>query len=247
MLDAGCGTGEKAMAVARQNPDLQVVALDMVDSISISAQRAIEIPNLHFVQGDVMHPPFKTKSFAKMLSWGVLHHTPNTEEAFRVVSRLLSPGGRLLVWLFPHPSEDRLLAKYHRIRGHFLGLGHRLPPRLLLWLARIYCLIMSPVLLHRYKHEILPRLQSRDYFASAESLSGYERYKCSVFMVFDILVAERFTTQRRADVVGWYDDNGFTNVETDNLGHYWGELRDPPPGVPGTPADSIEGSSEHPS
>lgn len=224
MLDAGCGTGEKAMAVARQNPDLQVVAMDMVDTVSISAQRAETIPNLHFVQGDVIHPPFRKNFFAKVVSWGVLHSTRNTEEAFRVIASFVAPGGRLLLWLYPHASEDRLLGRYYRIREkHFLGIGHRLPPRFLLWLVRLYCFIMGPVFLYDYKREVLPRLRSRSYYLRAENVSLRERYKSTVFIVYDMLVPEHVFPQRRAEVIRWYNDNGFTGVETDKLGHYWGE------------------------
>jgi hypothetical protein len=43
-------------------------------------------------------------------------------------------------------------------------------------------------------------------------------------MINDVLVAEHLFTQRRADVLQWFDDFGYVGSETDNEGHYWGEF-----------------------
>lgn len=223
MLDAGCGTGEKAMAAARDNPALEIIAMDMADTIALSAREARHLPNLHFVQGDVLHPPFRAESFAKVVSWGVLHSTRSTEDAFRSVARLVAPHGRMLVWIYPHPDEDEVIARYYKIReSHFFGLGHRLPPSLLLWLVRLYCIVMSPVFLLWYKREAVPKYRSCRYMSVGRS-GPLEQFKSLVFIVYDTLAPEYVFRHRRSEIIGWYGDNGFTEVETDNLGHYWGE------------------------
>jgi len=44
--------------------------------------------------------PFHDASFDIVYAWGVLHHTPNTEQAVREVRRVLRPGGTALVLVY---------------------------------------------------------------------------------------------------------------------------------------------------
>lgn len=223
LLDLGCGMAEKSVAVAWQHPDIEVVAMDMGDTVIVAASQPDLPPNLHFVQGDMMHPPLKKGAFAKIVSFGVLHHAPNARDSFRIAADILAPVGRLLVWLYPHPAEDWMYARFYHIRDRvFWGKAHRLSPLVLLWLVRIYCFVMAPVFLREYKRKIMPRFRDCTYF-HLENLSTIQRYKTLVFVIFDILVAEHLARQRQSEVMGWFTEEGFTGVATDNEGHYWGE------------------------
>ena len=108
MLDLGCGTGENAAIAARDHAHSTVVALDLADTIGEVAARFADLPNLHFVQGDASALPFADGAFDKGMSWGVLHHTADTRGHLLEVARVVAPGGRLAVWIYPLPSEDRL-------------------------------------------------------------------------------------------------------------------------------------------
>jgi SAM-dependent methyltransferase len=63
--------------------------------------------------------PFEAASFDIVYSWGVLHHSPDTEQAFREVSRVLRPGGvfRGMVYHVPSWSGWMVWAMQSLLRG----------------------------------------------------------------------------------------------------------------------------------
>lgn len=55
-------------------------------------------------QADAENLPFEDNTFDIVYSYGVLHHTPNTEAAFREVYRILKPGGQVRAMIYHVPS-----------------------------------------------------------------------------------------------------------------------------------------------
>ena len=58
-------------------------------------------------------------------SIGVLHHTPNCEDAVKILPRLLKPGGRLAVWLYSSYNP------WYRMSDIYRKVTRRLPQKLL--------------------------------------------------------------------------------------------------------------------
>src|SRR5262249_8096723 len=138
--------GEKAALVAERRPDMQIVAIDMTHVLDSVAADFEAIPNLHFVQGDVMSMPFKREAFRLVYSIGVLHCTRDTRQAFASSARLIERGGSLIVWLYPDESEAwDFLKKNYWVRDVLLGnRGHFLPSTLRLWISHGLARILLP-------------------------------------------------------------------------------------------------------
>jgi len=68
---------------------------------------------------DAENLPFADGSFDLVYSWGVLHHTPNTEKAFREVFRILKPGAKVKAMIYHVNSWTGLLlwGRYCLFRG----------------------------------------------------------------------------------------------------------------------------------
>ena len=98
VLDAGCGMGR--YSVAALSFGAEVVALDLSDALLRVAAVTPLWPKLHAVQGDLLCPPLKPRTFDLVYSHGVLHHTSDTHEAFKKVAALVKQGGYLSVWLY---------------------------------------------------------------------------------------------------------------------------------------------------
>lgn len=70
--------------------------------------------------GDAEALPFADDSFDLVYSWGVLHHSPNTERCLREVHRVLRPGGiaRIMVYHRWSLVGYMLWLRYALLRGH---------------------------------------------------------------------------------------------------------------------------------
>jgi len=112
LLDAGCGLGREALRMARAHPQGLVVGLELSACVEEAKQHADEqrLSNLLFVQGDLMSPPFRKSTFDFILSEGVLHHTPDTEAAFRRLSRLIRPHGEFAFYVYRKKAPLREFA-----------------------------------------------------------------------------------------------------------------------------------------
>jgi SAM-dependent methyltransferase len=93
-LDAGCGTGSLAFALAPHVAE--VVGVD-VRADYLEAARASAPANVRLVEGDVMALPFGYAEFDLGCTQRVLHHVRRPELAVSELARVTRPGGRILL------------------------------------------------------------------------------------------------------------------------------------------------------
>jgi SAM-dependent methyltransferase len=108
ILDAGTGLGLHAARYARLS-DAAVVGMDLTDSVTLASHRHGSVPNLEYVQGDILSPPFLTESFDFVVSDQVIHHTPDCSRAFRTLAGLVAPGGQIAVYVYKRKALLREL------------------------------------------------------------------------------------------------------------------------------------------
>ncbi|MHB8652297.1 MAG: methyltransferase domain-containing protein [Terriglobia bacterium] len=99
VLDAGCGSGRYMDVVTRSGA--QVVGVDLSLAVEVAQENLGNLPNCHFIQADLFHLPFPGNTFDFFYSIGVLHHTPNTRQAFDHLVRTLKPSARAAIWVYP--------------------------------------------------------------------------------------------------------------------------------------------------
>jgi SAM-dependent methyltransferase len=217
LLDAGCGSGEKAIALARANPQAKVLAMDFSDTLGELARQAWDVPNLHVVRGDVSNPPLKPGAFARIASIGVLHHTPDARAAFDAVAALAAPDAQLAVWLYPHPDESPAFQQvYYFVRDVlFLGQGHAWPAELRLLALRLLCLPVFALLPLFLASKAINRELYRD-------MTIEDLYRGLVFLLYDDLAPKYQSRHPRAEVEGWFRAHGFDQVENPELGLFAG-------------------------
>ena len=122
VLDVGCGMGRFAEVATRWGA--QVVGIDLSRAPEAAADN-LKDRNALFFQADVFKLPFQPGSFDLIYSIGVLHHTPNCEQAFKVLPPLLKPGGGIAIWLYSAYN------RWYRVSDLYRKVTRRMPPRLL--------------------------------------------------------------------------------------------------------------------
>jgi SAM-dependent methyltransferase len=97
VLDAGCGTGNFTLALARQGASL----MGMDRSAAMLAVARGKARNLgldiRWVQGNFLHLPLGSGSVDGVVSILALEFVPDREAAFQELTRVLRPGGFLVV------------------------------------------------------------------------------------------------------------------------------------------------------
>lgn len=124
VLEIGCGTAQMSNYLAATTAT-RVYAVDMaMDSLRLGHDfaRRNRIEGVRFIQANLFMPPFKAQSMDILISNGVLHHTYDTKKAFMSVSRLVKPGGYIIVGLYNHIGRLRTDIR----RGLVKAFGERM-------------------------------------------------------------------------------------------------------------------------
>ena len=107
VLESGCGTGAQTVILAGQNPNCEIVSIDISQSSLIEARNRIEkagIANVEFRQADIFDLPFKAESFDHIFVCFVLEHLQNPAEALRCLKKMLKENGTITVIEGDHGS-----------------------------------------------------------------------------------------------------------------------------------------------
>jgi 2-polyprenyl-3-methyl-5-hydroxy-6-metoxy-1,4-benzoquinol methylase len=98
-LEVGCGPGFQAMRLARRG--YKVKAVDFSDAVLDVARENVRAAGLERLididREDLICLSYDDHTFDYALCWGVLMHVPQVERAIAELSRVVAPGGRLIV------------------------------------------------------------------------------------------------------------------------------------------------------
>lgn len=96
LLDCGCGTGPMLTLLHEKYPEKHYTGIDLTPKmIEVAKRKALK--NVELVVGDCENLPFEANSFDVVICCESFHHYPNPQDYFNSVSRVLRPGGRLVL------------------------------------------------------------------------------------------------------------------------------------------------------
>ena len=208
VADVGCGMGRYTRITARSARHL--MALDGSIAVETAVQTLAAEDNVTLIKADLRSPPLAHGAFDLVTSLGVLHHLVKPLEGFEAISRLVRPGGHLLVYLYSRPVgrslRGAMLASAAIIRRVTVRLPHALTRAL-----------SGPMALLLYGAFVVPgAIAERRGWAVESSLPlrPYRRRSLRVLWLdtFDRLSAPVEHRYRPGEVIRWFTDGGFDVV-----------------------------------
>jgi SAM-dependent methyltransferase len=120
ILDCGCGTGQLTnfLGIAHRTvigTDLSTASLELAERFRSQHQ----LKRVFFLQMSLFEPCFEDGSFDYVICNGVLHHTSDPRGGLGRLSRLVKPGGHLIVGLYHR--YGRLATDFRRTLFRLLG------------------------------------------------------------------------------------------------------------------------------
>jgi SAM-dependent methyltransferase len=120
VLEIGCGTGVHARLLAAAGANL--TAIDLTPTAVELTRRRLGLSGLgaDVREADAEQLPFADASFDFVWSWGVIHHSHDTDRVIAEVARVLRPRGRFSFMVY-HRSSITFWINYVLFRGVLQG------------------------------------------------------------------------------------------------------------------------------
>lgn len=131
ILEVGCGTGQLSNFLGLRWGRTVYGADLCLNSLRLGAgfKKAHNIENTSFVQMNLFKPVFAEGSFDIVICNGVLHHTSDPFLGFQSISKLVAPGGYIMIGLYN--TYGRLTTDLRRLIFKYTGDTFKfLDPRL---------------------------------------------------------------------------------------------------------------------
>lgn len=103
ILEAGCGTGNVAIAIAQLFPEVKVVGIDMTqESLRIAKESAAKLglKNIEFRQSNLLEFDAELGTFDFIHCQGVIHHLSNPQQGLENLYKYLNPGRHAYIWVY---------------------------------------------------------------------------------------------------------------------------------------------------
>ncbi len=107
ILEAGCGVGAQTITLARNNPESDIISIDISEDSIIEAAKKLDnagCKNVKFQQADIFNLTFEPESFDHIFVCFVLEHLSQSVKALNCLKKLLKPGGTITVIEGDHGS-----------------------------------------------------------------------------------------------------------------------------------------------
>jgi ubiquinone/menaquinone biosynthesis C-methylase UbiE len=129
VLEVGVGLGTDFVQFVRAGAEATGVDLTEASVEAVRERLALEGLGAELRVADAESLPFGDGEFDLVYSWGVIHHTPDTERALAEIRRVLRPGGEARIMLYSRRSWVALgvWLRYGVLRGR----PHKSPTALL--------------------------------------------------------------------------------------------------------------------
>ena len=134
-IEIGSGCGYDTYIMAKANPSVRLVSIDVSDGIYETRKRVSALTNVNLVKCSALNVPIKDEVFDFAYSFGVLHHTNDPKKGLLEIARMLKRDSPVFLYLYEDHSENFTKAVFIKIVTWLRIITVRLPHRLLYFLS----------------------------------------------------------------------------------------------------------------
>jgi SAM-dependent methyltransferase len=206
VLDAGCGMG-RYLRIAAETRARLIIGLDLSEAVLAARELTREWGQVAVVRGDLLQPPFAPETFDHIYSLGVIDHTPDPRVTFLRLAKLLKPGGRIVVWVYP---RERGVVEW------IMNLQRAISTRLPIGILGVLCRLSAPV------GGLKRRLMSSQYWITQRAGVALHLATIGVSMhpdaevracdTLDWYAPRHLSRHSFNEISGWFTDAGLVDV-----------------------------------
>jgi len=214
-LDVGCGAGRHIKGASQLGAE--VIGVDLSQAVDAAYQNNVTSNNVHIVQADAYHLPFKSETFDFIYSLGVLHHMPAPEKAYHQLPTYLKSKGSLFVWLYAYMPRKVLLELLRIVSQKLSNKNiHRMA-----WLCNMvdYGIVINSYKLLS-KLPLIGRIVDRFAPLRVIEYAGHG-YQISLTDWYDRLSAPITNYYRQEKMQEWLDNSPLNNQQLQAVGDSW--------------------------
>lgn len=196
VLDAGCGMGRYAEIAVKYGA--QVICVDLSNAVDSAYGNLHHSPNVSFLQADLFSLPFKKNTFDFIYSFGVLHHTPNAEQAFKAISSFLKNEGKISIFVYASYNKGVVYTS-----DFWRFFTTKIPYR---WLH--YITYISVPFYYIYKIPFLGSILKMLFV-----ISMHKKWRWRVLDTFDWYSPKYQSKHTHWEVFRWFEDIGCVDIK----------------------------------
>ncbi len=209
-LEIGSGSGEDTYFMAKNNPAVRVVSLDLSDGIFMAKKLTSDLTNVSLLKASALSLPLKNEIFDFVYSFGVLHHTPNPLKGLKEIARVIRRQSPVYLYLYEDHSGN--LFKYTAIKLiYFVRLfTTKLPPKALF----VFSFLLSPfvAIFFTFPAKILQKFKLTKKFADKMPFNFGTHLFSLTGDLYDRLGAPVEYRFNRQQVQELFAESGFSKV-----------------------------------
>ncbi|MDD5680542.1 MAG: class I SAM-dependent methyltransferase [Candidatus Omnitrophica bacterium] len=214
-IDVGSGCGFDSYIMAKNNPSVRIVSIDISDGVYTAKKLSSGLNNMSIIKTSILDIPIKDNIFDFAYSFGVLHHTADPRRSLGEIARILKKDSPVFLYLYEAHSDN--IIKYIGIKIVSLMrlVTVRLSPRALYRL----CWFFSPFVYTMFSlpAKVLKRFKFTQNFAGTIPFNfgkGIFSLRGDLYDRFSAPIEYRFTKE---SVIDFLREGGFSKIKITRL------------------------------